>query len=252
MAGTRLFPNHQRTPSLRGSLLRYYSNGQWLVRAWPRKTGKPKSLKVQRQNNWFRDAVQLAKRLPAPYQELAKEMALDTGLYPKDPLMASMAGNLYEVVLEDGTTVEKWIPQVHPIVFTGCRLLRTSNLAIASGVDTDIPWQQAALDTAGFFDPADPTLITIPTGVNVVSLDCGLNANSTSNTFWRMAIVLNGAGIMAQFAGSPVANHRATLSTGPIAVAPGLQFRATLLLNLSTTLWQASGTFLSLTVLDAD
>lgn len=252
MAGTRLWPNHQRTPSLRGSLTRYYSNGQWLVRAWPRKRGTPKSLKVRNQNNWFREAVQLAKRVPASHIELSKQQALDSGLYPKDPLMSAMAGNLYELVLEDGTIIEKWVPKVHPIVFTGCRLLRTSTLLLTAGVLTTIPWQSAALDTAGFFDPAVPTDIVIPTGVNVVEMFAGMSASDTGATYSSLRLLLLGAGYIGFTDLGSSITHRQTTSSGPIAVAPGLTFQCQVRIDIASTLQVDQSMFFSCNVLDAD
>ena len=250
MAGSRLFPNHQRTPSLRGSLIRYYSNGQWLLRAWPRKTGTPKSLKIRNQNNWFRGAVQMAKRVPAPYLASAKQMALDTGLYPKDPIMASMAGNLYEVVLEDGTTIPKWIPKVHKAVFTGCRLRLTTPVALVAGVLTPVPWSFVDIDTSGFFDAAEPTRISIPTGVNVIQLHFQVWTVDTVNTANQIFIRDAGGNALAGYQSGGTPLLKIPISTGPIATAPGLWYEAEIITFENRNLLSGVLTHFSVDVLD--
>lgn len=252
MAGTRLFPNHQRTPSLRGALTRYYSQGQWRVRAWPRKRGTPKSLKVRNQNNWFRDAVQLAKRLPATYIADSKQVALDTGLYPKDPLMSAMAGNLYEIVLEDGTVIPKWVPKVHPTMFTGARLELNVNQTIPAVTSHPVAWEKVPLDIAGFFDPTVPTRLTIPTGVNVVELNFNYWMGAGSNSVSAAWIDLSGAGATVRLDFAAQGTLIGGVASGPIAVAPGLFFEAFLFTNIARTLSALLATNFTVNVLDAD
>lgn len=251
MARTRLIPQSQRTPSLSGGIIRYYDRGRWLTRSWPRKRGKPKSLKVQNQNQWFKDTVQLLKFAPERQQRIAIDLARDTGLYPHDVMMLAAAGNLYELINPDGSVFPKWVPKVNKAVFTGARLLRTSNMALAAGVNTQIPWQSAALDTAGFWDIGDPTKLTIPTGVNVVELFAGIDADDTSLTFRTVLIEMSGAGQIARQDGDQTGNFRTTTSTGPIAVAPGISFTARVFSSQARNILATQKTYFSLNVLDA-
>jgi hypothetical protein len=251
MAKTRLVPNHQLTPALRGALVRYYSRGQWLVQSWPKKRGTPKSLKVQNQNNWFRDMVQLMKYAPERQQIIARQMAEGTGKYPHDIMMMAAAGNVYEIVLPDGSILEKYQPEVKPAVFTGCRLLRTSSLALPASTSLPIPWQSAALDTAGFWDIGDPTKITIPTGVNVVELFGGVEASDGAASFQTLRIWMSGPGYIGRFDTANQNNFRQQVFTGPIAVAPGITFRLEPYCTQARTIMANQQTFLSLNVLDA-
>jgi len=251
MAKTRLVPNHQLTPALRGALVRYYSRGQWLAQSWPKKRGTPKSLKVQNQNNWFRDMVQLMKYAPERQQVIARQMAEKTGKYPHDIMMMAAAGNVYDIILPDGSTLEPYKPKVEKITMQGFRLRRTTPLNLAAGATTPIPWEIADIDTAGFWDISNPTQITIPTGVNAIFL----------HSQWLGPITA--AAYNYIFIGTPTPTYygvtyfptttgiRNSASTGVISVAPGLPFEVSLLSGVAQTLTPNQGSNFSGFVLDA-
>lgn len=252
MARTKLIPQSQRTPSLRGGIIRYYDRGRWLTRAWPRKRGKPKSLKVQNQNQWFKDTVRLLKFAPERQQRIAIDLARDTGLYPHDVMMLAAAGNLYEIVMPDGSVLPPYKPKVHKAVFQGARLQLTSTQAYSPAAFHFIAWDQAAIDTAGFFDLAAPTLLTIPTGVNVVEFTFNMLGDVEAGTTYQYAIQ-NAAGgdIARQWT---TTNNRiwANLSTGPVAVVAGQQFRCGLAGPNASNILANAITHFSVTILDAD
>lgn len=224
MGRIRLIPNKQRIPSLRGHYIRYYSNGQWLVRSWPRPTGKPKSLAVQNQNNWFKGIRALLKYAPAVERINATDGDHKTGLYPDDVMMRAAAGNMYRMIDENGVEYLPNKPKVTPVAFQGFRLYRTTNQSLLAATANTMVWEAAANDTGGYWDPASPSIITIPTNVEAMVFWSSLHTNFVAATSWFHYI--------ESVTGTPYAmdylqtnnSYRAPISSGPIGVVPGLQF----------------------------
>jgi len=74
------------------------------VRKWPRKrkTLNKQSQAIVNMNEWFKQANFLAKYVPTQDQVLARELSLTTAQYPRDFLIAAMAGSLVDGIDVDG------------------------------------------------------------------------------------------------------------------------------------------------------
>lgn len=77
------------------------------VRAWPKKTGTPKSALQRWWNDWFRQANFLAKYTDGMSAARAIELTKGTGLYPRDIILRAMRGRLLFLTDETGKT---WYP----------------------------------------------------------------------------------------------------------------------------------------------
>ena len=73
--------------------------------------------------------------------------------------------------------------------FQGAQVTRSANLSIPSvpvSPGTQVPWQSAAYDFGGFFNAANPTRLTVPTGLGGVYLlvaNAKLDDNATGQRF---------------------------------------------------------------------
>ncbi len=65
------------------------------VRKWPRKRGTPKSELQRWWIDWFRQANRLAKYVDGMSAARAIEITKNSGMYPRDVLLAAMRGRLY-------------------------------------------------------------------------------------------------------------------------------------------------------------
>lgn len=65
------------------------------VRKWPRKRGTPKSALQRWWIDWFKQANKLAKYADGASQARAIEITKNSGMYPRDILLAAMRGRLY-------------------------------------------------------------------------------------------------------------------------------------------------------------
>jgi len=101
---TGLFQPSQ-PPSLRGYAYVREWRGIQVVCKWPRKRGKNISQKQRERVEWFQEARELEKYIPAAQQSVAIEATKGTALYPGDLLMMAMSGRVFAIQKEDGTTV---------------------------------------------------------------------------------------------------------------------------------------------------
>ena len=71
--------------------------------------------------------------------------------------------------------------------FDGCRLRHTSALTVPSSVLTFVPFSTVSFDTSGYFNPADPTKITIPaTGYYTFTFVCTFDQNAAGRRLIRI------------------------------------------------------------------
>ncbi len=248
----RWTPQSLRFPALKGKLIVDTYRGQMRMRAWPRKTGTPKSAEVRRQNKWFKEANDLAKRLEPTQQALAIAMTKGTGLYPRDLLLHQMSGGMYDIIDEDGVNIQTRQSFRETVMFQGVICQLTANQTLPIGLTLPINWPLPVLDTAAFWDVASPGRFTIPAGFNVVSLTAGWKATaSQAGQVTSPQIRKNGAkladmacNIQGVAAGQP--------STGPIKVVAGDFFEFGIFVAIAATAQGDQTTFMGLTVLDAD
>jgi len=84
-----------RGESLSGKIMVDTVRGQLRVRAWPKKRGTPKSEAQLWWIDWFRQANKLAKYADAASLRRAIDITANSGMYPRDILLAAMRGRLY-------------------------------------------------------------------------------------------------------------------------------------------------------------
>ncbi len=85
----------KRGPSYSGKFMIDTVRGVLRVRKWPRKRGTPKSALQRWWIDWFRQANLLAKYVDAASARRAIEITANSGMYPRDVLLAAMRGRLY-------------------------------------------------------------------------------------------------------------------------------------------------------------
>ena len=173
-------PKQQRFPALRGNVVVDTFRGQIRVRKWPRKRGKPTHPATIRQNTWFKEANQLAKRIWPDQMSLAMAMTKGTGLYPRDLILRQMSGGIYDLYMPDG---RHYLPTSMPreaIMFQGAILNLTANQALTAGAQNVITWPLPVLDTMGFWNILTPTRLTIQPGVEFVELKATWSAISAA------------------------------------------------------------------------
>ncbi len=85
----------KRGPSYSGKYMIDTVRGVLRVRKWPRKRGTPKSALQLWWIDWFRQANYLAKYVDAASARRAIEITANSGMYPRDVLLAAMRGRLY-------------------------------------------------------------------------------------------------------------------------------------------------------------
>ncbi len=102
MAKVTGIPPSGKEWSISGDLIYQVDRGQLKVQSWPRKRGRPKSPITREQNEWFRQANQLAKYAPSDDQWMSIAVAKGSPWYPRDLLMSAMKGRLFEVLIVDG------------------------------------------------------------------------------------------------------------------------------------------------------
>ena len=226
--------------------------GQIRIRKWPRKRGTSKSQAVRDQNLWFKQAVKIAKRIEPTQQALAIEMTKGTGMYPRDLLLAQQAGGIYDMVLEDGSNPQYRRHFRDTIVFQGIICDKTSTQLIPVSVFTPIIWTLPLIDTAGFWNAGDPTLITIPAGINIVDFNGAWRATGgVGSSEQNLTFRKNGAffrGTVQEVNAVP----GATISSGPVQVVEGDIWTLEIFTNVARTCNISPFTSFSLNVLDAD
>lgn len=90
-------------PSMKGLFYAYEQGGEFQVKAWPPKRGKPRSEAQAQTQALFKEACQALKRMPAPFLNYARDKAKGTPMLPRDYLMAALYGRFQTLVLPDGT-----------------------------------------------------------------------------------------------------------------------------------------------------
>lgn len=243
-------PGRLLYPGLTGRVIVDTWRGKVRVRKWPKKRGRPKSAAVRLQNDWFAKANRLAIRAPGSQMATAIEITHGSGLYPRDILIRMMAGNFGPIPLSDGRILTKASKRIEPVSFQGASLELATPFALVAGVSVQIPWPTPIRDTAGFWNPGAPGLLTIPNGVTLVQLRAMAMAIASGVHSLFFQIRYNG--VLKVLSGSNGTNaNTGTLVTGPIPVIAGDTFDTFVSTSLASTLNANGPTFLSLDVLEA-
>lgn len=252
MARIKSDPKNFRLPALKRQALVYPKRGQLILAKWPRSRGTPKSSITRQQNNWIQWTAK-ALAYAAPSQMAVAREATDNKLkYARDLLTQAAAGKMYTIEDENGETLTRNIPQVHRKVFTGARLELSSNLNLVGGSLEVVTWPTPIIDTSNFYSVLQPTRLTIPEGIEYVTLKAsGLLANAASI---RWAIfILDSAGVaIAQQDTQSDGTRGNSCDTGPIQVAEGDWFECYHLVTAARTLNGNPRTFFTVQVEGTD
>lgn len=210
-----------RRPSLKGLLMQDVSNGAERSRAWPRKRGKNLPPAQKERMEWFRQAQWATKYIEPSVMVAFAQATKGTPLLPRDLATMMFAGRFTTLILEDGRKVFS-VQQLQDVSFSldaisqteGYQLIRgptywegqprivgnrigakvtraAATASFASFAWGTIIWTAEALDQGAFWDPANPTVITIPQ-VGWYQIKAQLIRNGTGNFSGDVRLVVNG------------------------------------------------------------
>jgi len=108
--------------------------------------------------------------------------------------------------------------------FRGAVARLTANESVANATTTAIPWDSTIEDVGGFWSGANPTRLTVPTGVARVRVTGNITWDSNTNGKRIVWIDKNGVPFVGQAVSSSGSNTRQNLTSGPIAVSAGDYF----------------------------
>lgn len=177
----RANPGRLALPGLQGRFMVDTFRGTIRVRSWPKERGVTKNPIVKANQEWFGQARKVLKRADPEQRKLAMQMTKGTGLYPDDLLMMGMAGNLGPYERDDGHLFQKKRTDFEMPDFLGVVLNLDAPLSIGAGANAIPSWPLPVLDQGSWWNVSDPTLITIPEGVDVALLWAGFIALSGSS-----------------------------------------------------------------------
>lgn len=244
-------PPKDKLPSLHGRVMVDTFYGKVRLRAWPQKRGPKKSRAQAIQVEHFTQVQKLYPQLKGEVANRFIKATEKTGLYPRDLFMKMATTAPIQLELDNGLVLRYRRPFVENVMFQGFALRLTANQAIASTTLTNITWPLPEIDTAGFVDAGDPTRITVPEGVAVMTFTAGLRRSAVANFFGTVQIrrLLPSAVIIAENAQTSIAGLN--VSTGPIPVFEGEVYTASVQINTASTIL-AVRTFFNGTVLGAE
>ena len=179
---TRSDPTKQRYPSFAKLLMVDTVRGKVRVRAWPKPRGRPKSAAVRSQNDWFKAATQKLNHVDPGQMRIAIEAAKGTGFYPRDLLMNAMSGGIIEVVFPDGTVLTSGRRFLEEVMYQGAVLHQDTKTTIPTSSTVVMSFPTPVIDTAGFWDAANPTRLTIPASVSIVRIEAYFTTDNIINT----------------------------------------------------------------------
>ena len=148
---------------------------------------------------------------------------------------------LYQVLLGQGAGEAPIFAAGMPAV----RLAKSVPQAILASTTTPLDWETETFDDADFFDPAQPTRITVPAGVSRMSFNGGLRSNSAGASFIIIFVTDQAGNVVAYNGGDPGTSIRLAVSTGPVAVAPADWFELNVFANFAITALDHLATFFS-------
>lgn len=220
---TRSDPWRLRKPALAGRLMVDTFRGSLRVRRWPLKRGPSKNPAIREQNAWFRAVNRLTRYVVPSQQILAIAITKNSGLYPRDLLMRSMSGGVFDLVDENGRKTIMRRKAVTVAGFQGFRLELDGNITYSTPGQTPVIWAPPIIDTAGMFDLLTPTLVTIPVGINIIELVFGAFFGS-GTVAANYVIQLVGGAVVARKNIPPNQAGWDTLTSGALDVEPGQQY----------------------------
>lgn len=224
MRDQRSTTGKQRYPAFNGRIIVDTYRGQTRVRSWPRPTGTPASEQVRDQNAWFKAVNQLAMRADPSQMKLAIESVRNTGLYPRDLIVRAIGQGLIDIIDETGRLITYRQRFWSPIMFQGAIIRPTSPITPGVNVWTGLSWPPPLIDTASFWDPAEPTRLTIPDHIEIVEVYCCIKQNASASALLATRIVRNDTVDVAWSQATSSGTVGDHVSTGPLPVVQGDYF----------------------------
>jgi len=195
--------------------------GQYRVRKWPKKRGTPTDPVQLSRIQRFADANRLAKFVNGNFWNLAHRVTKGTGLYPRDILVQAMLAGQYDIAMPNGDLITYKEFFLEKAMYQGCRVTRTSNQAILGATETPITWQNADIQTVPMFNAGTPTRLTVPTNVNIVSVQAGVRSVASVASPHFLIIRNQASVIYAAISTAYTGAVNLTVDSGPIYVTPG-------------------------------
>ena len=228
MSTPRSWPGKQQFPAISGRFMVDTYRGRMRVRAWPKRRGKPKSQAQQIAIDRFREANRLAKQAPGEIQNWAIDVTRGSGIYPRDLLVRMILAGLFNIQTEDGLIIRHGRPRLETKVFQGFSLALDTPYNMLSTGGTVIPWPLPIIDTAGFWNPGSPDVITIPEGVTLMSFRAGMKFTSSARTSINFLLSKLSPGESFLASDRDGSTTATTIESGVVIVQPGEQYRVRL------------------------
>ena len=164
--------------------------------------------------------------------------------------MRMMAGNIGPIILPDGDTLTKAKKRIDPVSYEGVILELAAPQALLAGISKAIVWPLPIKDSAGFWSPGAPTLITIPAGILTVELTSqAMTIGAGGHTLFSQ---IRHNGVLKVLSANTLSNaNTACLVTPGIPVNPGDTFDVFLSTSIATNMQANGPTHLTLNVLEA-
>lgn len=225
MARIRSYPGRQFYPRIKAKVMVDTFRGSTRIRAWPKPRGTPTDPYVRELNRWFTEANALAKKADPAIQKIAIEMSKGTGLYPRDLMLRAMSDGFVDIVRTDGTVLRQQRPFVEACVFNGFNARPTTNVNIGTGSLVEVQWPLPQIDTGGFYQPASPGRFLIPQFVEIMEFSAGVAYTGGGSSDTTLIIDNLGIGNIAGARLTGLFSHGFTITSGPVIVTPGEQYR---------------------------
>lgn len=208
-------------PGTSGKFILDTYRGQYRMRSWPKKRGTPTDPVQLSRIQRFADANRLAKFVNGNFWALAHRVTKGSGLYPRDVLVQAMLAGQYDIALANGDLISYKEFFLEKAVFQGCTVQRTSGQVIGAGAETTITWQTPIIQTVPIWNPATPTRLVVPTGVNIVRLSASTRSVASVTTPHFIIIRNQAAALLAAQSVGYTGSVNLTVITAPIYVTPG-------------------------------
>lgn len=189
-----------------------------------------------------------------PYVEpgqmrIAIRAAKGTGYYPNDLIMNAMSGGMIDLELPDGTVIASRRPFLEEIMFQGAILEQDTVQTLPASTFTILTFPLPVIDTAGFWNPASPTLLTIPAGIEMVEISAGWRSNNITLNGTQALRIESGAGNRLRTANNVNGWPGMSGTTGPIIVSEGEAFEVHVFVAAANATQGNRQTFFKLNVL---
>lgn len=167
-----------------------------IAKKWPRKRGRARTEAQRFLEEQFGYAARMAANSEPIQFATAVNLTRNTELMPRDLLMKAIYGRAYEIVLPDGTVLvpaDHTLPTTSPDeAFMGAMLSLTTGKTVTAPGFNVLSWDQTVYEEGTWWDPAQPTRLTVPAGTAFVRAAAGLEMNGSPGNNCPTEIRKNG------------------------------------------------------------